>query len=78
MTSVTVGRAGEVALPDAIRDQYGLLPDVRVRVIATRGGILLVPLTDAPMSDDLAQELAEWQSLSAATWDMFPYEATDP
>jgi hypothetical protein len=34
----------------------------------------LVPLTKAPMSDELSRELAEWQSLSASSWDMFPFE----
>lgn len=74
MTSLTVGQKGEIALPDAVRERYGLLPQTQVRMIETRTGILLVPLTDAPMSAELAQELADWQALSAESWDMFPYE----
>jgi hypothetical protein len=31
-------------------------------------------LGDAPMSPELAEELAEWQSLGAESWEMFPYE----
>ncbi len=60
MTSLTVGRGGEIALPEAVRERYGLIPDAPVRVIETRTGILLVPLTDAQMSPELAWELAEW------------------
>jgi len=74
MTRLTVGHTGEISLPGELRERYGLVPDTPVRVIETRSGILLVPLTDRPMSEDLAQELAEWQSLSAESWATFPYE----
>jgi bifunctional DNA-binding transcriptional regulator/antitoxin component of YhaV-PrlF toxin-antitoxin module len=57
-----------------VRDRYGLAPDTPVRIVETRSGILLVPLTDEPMSAELEQELEEWQSLSLQTWTMFPYE----
>ena len=77
MTSLMVGQGGEIALPDEVRKQYGLLPDTSVRILLTRGGILLVPLTDAPMSPELAQELEEWQSLSGEAWETFPYEDKD-
>jgi bifunctional DNA-binding transcriptional regulator/antitoxin component of YhaV-PrlF toxin-antitoxin module len=72
MTSSTIGHNGEIALPDAVRKRYTLMPDTPVRIIETRGGILLVPLTDAPMSAELVQELAEWQSLSAQVWGTLP------
>jgi bifunctional DNA-binding transcriptional regulator/antitoxin component of YhaV-PrlF toxin-antitoxin module len=77
MTQLIVGHRGEVTLPDTVRERYGLSPDTPVRLVETRSGILLVPLTDAPMSAELAQELAEWQALSAQTWDLCPYEDTD-
>lgn len=77
MTSLTVGKDGEISLPDEVREQYGLLPDTPVRILLTRGGILLVPMTDAPVNAELAEELAEWQSLSTETWEMFPYEVTE-
>ena len=48
MTTMTIGRGGEVTLP--------------------------VPLTDAPMSAELAQEVQEWQGLGQQTWTHFPYE----
>jgi bifunctional DNA-binding transcriptional regulator/antitoxin component of YhaV-PrlF toxin-antitoxin module len=78
MASLTVGSRGEVALPTDVRERYRLLPDTRVRIVETRSGILLVPLTNEPMSEELAQELAEWQSLGAETWEMFPYEDAEP
>jgi bifunctional DNA-binding transcriptional regulator/antitoxin component of YhaV-PrlF toxin-antitoxin module len=74
MANLTVGRGGEIVLPDPVRDRYGLAPDTPVRIVETRSGILLVPLTDEPMSAELEQELEEWQSLSLQTWEMFPYE----
>ncbi len=37
---------------------------------------MLVPLSDSPMSPELAEELAQWQALSAETWEMFPYQLT--
>jgi bifunctional DNA-binding transcriptional regulator/antitoxin component of YhaV-PrlF toxin-antitoxin module len=77
MTSLTVGKSGEIALPDALRERYGLTPDTPVRVVETRSGILLVPLTDIPMSAALADELNEWQALSTRSWDLFPYEDSD-
>jgi bifunctional DNA-binding transcriptional regulator/antitoxin component of YhaV-PrlF toxin-antitoxin module len=74
MTSLMMGRSGAIVLPDELRERYGLTSDTPIRVIETRSGILLVPLTNEPMSEELAQELAEWQSLSAEAWEMFPYE----
>jgi hypothetical protein len=43
-------------------------------VIEMQSGILLVPLTDAPMSEGLKAELAEWQSLGADALEIFPFE----
>jgi len=74
MTTTIIGREGQVTLPDDVQERYGLRPEVSVRLIETRSGLLLVPLTDAPMSAELAQELQEWQALGAASWAQFPYE----
>jgi hypothetical protein len=52
-------------------------PETPVRIIETRSGILLVPLTKEPMSVELEQELAEWQLLSMESWNRFPYEDTE-
>ena len=65
---------GKVTIPEALRRRYGFAPNTPIRVIETQSGILLVPLTDAPMSDGLKAELAEWQSLGADALALFPFE----
>ena len=60
---MTIGRTGELTLPPDVQERCGLRPETAVRLIETRGGILLVPLTDAPMSANLVSELQEWQEL---------------
>ncbi len=74
MNSLTVGRKGEIALPNELRKRYGIEPNSPVRVVETRNGILLFPLTDQPMDEGLAKELEEWQTLGAESWTEFPYE----
>ena len=74
MTTTTIGRDGEVTLPDDVQERYGLRPEVSVRLIETRSGLLLVRLTDVPMSAELTQELQEWQALGPNTWAQFPHE----
>ena len=69
---------GKITLPDAVRDRYGLAQDTPLRMIETRNGILLIPLTDEPMSEALLSELEEWQALSAESFEMFPYEDKEP
>jgi bifunctional DNA-binding transcriptional regulator/antitoxin component of YhaV-PrlF toxin-antitoxin module len=71
---LTVGPAGEIELPDTVRERYGMAPETPIRIVETRGGILLVPLNRGPMSAELAEELAQWQALSTETWEMFPFE----
>ena len=74
MEILTVGPAGQIELPDDVRDRYGIAPATSIRLIETRGGILLVPLGGAPMSPELAEELAQWQALGARSWEMFPFD----
>jgi bifunctional DNA-binding transcriptional regulator/antitoxin component of YhaV-PrlF toxin-antitoxin module len=74
MEILIVGAAGEIELPDRLRERYGMAPATPVRLVETRGGILLVPLSKAPISAELAEELAQWQALGAETWEMFPFE----
>jgi bifunctional DNA-binding transcriptional regulator/antitoxin component of YhaV-PrlF toxin-antitoxin module len=77
MESLTMGERGEITLPDGVRQRYGLGPETSVRIIETSGGILLVPLTDEPMNEDLITELQEWQSLSAESWEQAFDEITE-
>jgi bifunctional DNA-binding transcriptional regulator/antitoxin component of YhaV-PrlF toxin-antitoxin module len=72
--TLTIEHGGKITLPRDLRDRYGLADDTPLRIIATRDGILLVPLTNEPMSADLAAELDEWQSLTAESFELFPYK----
>jgi len=74
METLTVGSEGQFSLPSKLRERYGMKRDTAVRVVETRSGLLLVPLTNASMTPELARELEEWQDASAETWDLFPYE----
>jgi bifunctional DNA-binding transcriptional regulator/antitoxin component of YhaV-PrlF toxin-antitoxin module len=74
MSTSVIGSRGEVALPETVRERYGLAPDTAVRIIETRRGILLIPLTSEPMNAELREEIAAWERLGADTWDAFPYE----
>jgi hypothetical protein len=49
-----------------------------VRLVETRTGILLVPLTDEPMSDELTRELEEWQALGIAALQFLRDEQSVP
>ena len=40
MTTMTIGHGGEVTLPDDVQERYGLRPEVSVRLIETRSGLL--------------------------------------
>lgn len=66
LETLTIEDDGKVALPDAVQTRYGFKPNTSVRLIETKNGVLLVPLTDAPMSAALQAELEEWQALSVA------------
>ncbi len=75
MTVIALGEHGEMVLPGQLRDRYGLCANRQVRIVETRGGILLVPLTDAPMSEELRRELDEWQALGSQPLAAFTYQA---
>lgn len=74
MTTMIIERDGKLALPLDMQKRCGMLPETSVRVIETRNGLLLVPLTDAPMSAELTEELQDWQALSQSAWEQFAYE----
>lgn len=56
---------GKLTLPENIIERYRFKKETRFRIIETQEGILLVPLTDEPLSDELKNELEEWQTLGA-------------
>ena len=74
MEILTVGPGGQIDLPDNVRNRYGMAPATPIRIIETRGGVLLVPMGQDPMSPELAEELAQWQALGATSWEMFPFD----
>ena len=74
MTSLTMGNDGAFTLPTANQERCGMLPETPVKLTETGRGVLTVPLTSAPMSEELAQELQGWQALGQETWAQFPYE----
>ena len=69
---------GKITLPAELRSRYGLAEHTPVRVIETRTGILLVPLTPEPMSEALVDELQAWQSIGAESVEMFSYDEDTP
>jgi len=73
MEQATIGKNGEILVPDELRERYHLEPNVSVRLVETRVGILIIPLAGAP-SEELLRELADWQELGLQAWEQFPYE----
>ena len=67
-----------LTLPESVRERYGLTTGVSVRIIETRDGILLIPLTGEPMPDELREEISEWQALGAQALEAFPYDELEP
>ena len=72
MSSTVVNSSGEIKLPIDLLKRHGLAAHSTVRLVETRQGILLVPITGEEMSTSLAQELAAWQSLGTDSWEQFP------
>lgn len=66
---------GKITLPKEVVGRYRLADDTSLRMIETRNGILLIPLTDEPMSPSLRAEIEEWQALGNESFELFPYES---
>ena len=75
--NLLVENGGKITLPEDLIDRYHLEEDKALRVIETRNGILLVPLTDEPMNDALRAELEAWQALGAENFEMFSFEESE-
>ena len=71
----TAKYGNDITLPKSTREKYGLKPESKVRIIETKDGILLIPLTDEPADETLLAELDEWQQLSEEVWHNLPDEA---
>ena len=72
--SLVVEAGGTIKLPERITDRYNLAPDTQLRIVEARGGILLIPLTNSPMSEELQSELTDWQTLAQSSLESFPFE----
>jgi len=68
---------GRITLPKDVVGRYRLEDDTPLRMIETRSGILLIPLTKEPMSSALSAEIVEWQTLGAEGLELFPYEGDE-
>ncbi len=71
---LTIKETGKFALPKDIVERYQFNKENRFRIIETQNGVLLVPLTDQPMSDELKTQLEEWQPIGTDGWEMFEFE----
>lgn len=71
---LTIEENGKFTLPDEIVERYQFKKQTQFRIIPTQKGVLLIPLTDAPVSDELNAELEEWQTIGASSWETFDFE----
>jgi bifunctional DNA-binding transcriptional regulator/antitoxin component of YhaV-PrlF toxin-antitoxin module len=71
---LTIEENGKLTLPDRIVERYQFKKETKFRIIETERGVLLIPLTDEPMDDQLKKEIAEWQAVGASSWEMFDFE----
>ncbi len=62
---LTIEENGKLTLPNDIVERYQFKRESQFRIVETQKGLLLIPLTDEPMSDELKTELEEWQSIGA-------------
>ena len=77
MNTTVIDSAGAVVLPAELRTRHHLDPATILRIVETRHGLLLVPMTHQPMPAEFQEELDAWQSLDAAGWDAFPFETSE-
>ncbi len=71
---LTIEENGKLTLPEDITERYQFKKETRFRIVETQKGILLIPLSDAPMNDELKAELEQWQAIGANGWEMFDFE----
>ncbi len=74
---LTIEENGKLTLPNDIVERYQFKRETQFRIIETQKGILLVPMTSEPMSNELKDELEDWQTMGADGWEMFDFEEND-
>ncbi len=50
MTASTVSKKGQIVIPRAVRDRFGIKPGAKVEFVTVGGGIYLVPIPDDPIA----------------------------
>ncbi|CAN5617575.1 hypothetical protein BH18ACI1_BH18ACI1_05160 [soil metagenome] len=75
---LTIEETGKLTLPNDIVERYQFKRETQFRIIETQKGILLIPITDEPISDELKNELEEWQTIGKDSWEMFEFEENAP
>jgi hypothetical protein len=73
-SKVIMEEGGKVTLPGEVCSKYDLSPNTSIRIIETKTGILLVPISNEPINEELASELMQWQELGIENWNMFSYD----
>ena len=68
---LTIEETGKFALPNDIVERYQFKKETQFRIIETQNGVLLIPLTDEPMVDELKAELEEWQAIGTDSWELY-------
>ena len=64
MTALLLETNGTIKLPKKSLKRYGFEQKIPIRLIETSEGILLIPISNEPMNNELKQELTEWQETS--------------
>lgn len=75
---LTMEENGKLTLPSDILERYRITKETQFRIIETQKGVLLIPLTDEPMNEELKSEIEEWQTLGSESWEMFGFEEKTP
>lgn len=70
---LTIEENGKFTLPDEIVERYQFKKETRFRIVETQKGVLLIPLTNEPINDELKTELEEWQAIGAENWEIFNF-----
>ncbi len=74
MTAVLLETNGTVRLPKESIKRYGFEQKMSIRLIETKEGVLLVPITNQSLSEELSREIAEWHEAGSETWEDFSFE----
>lgn len=75
---LTMEENGKFTLPSDILERFKITKETQFRIIETQKGVLLIPLTDEPMNDELKSEIEEWQALGSESWETFGFEENTP